>query len=97
MLFLFFFTLAFVIHWVSASWTSFSVVFFNPGLRDTLGICLLDQHCFSFFIYIYINWGHSLDVRAFGSETSAEQHRIMVRAQGYVPLVAGDIELLHFF
>ena len=44
---LFFFTLAFVIRWAFASWTS-SIFFFNPGLRDTLGICLLDQHLFFF-------------------------------------------------
>ena len=45
MLFFLIFTLAFVIRWAFASWTS-STFFFNPGLRDTLGICLLDQLLF---------------------------------------------------
>ena len=44
---LFFFTLAFVIRWAFASWTSST--FFYPGLRDTLGICLLDQLPIFFF------------------------------------------------
>ena len=50
----FFLTLAFVIRWAFASWTSF---FFYPGLRDTMGICLLDQlHAF-FFLKLW-GWVH---------------------------------------
>ena len=45
--FFFIFTLAFVIRWAFASWTS-STFFLYPGLRDTLGICLLDQLPFFF-------------------------------------------------